>query len=141
MVQSPGNLISTQRRQRADSTVLVLMQRTDAVACPQEWIDPPALAHAVQPLLSIYSTSSSGEQLGTELSSTAGQEVVCWWEAAGTGGHRPPLRHAHFNSSLAEMCYAVSTLLAWLRAASQASGCQPHQAQHCLPGSAQKIIR
>lgn len=84
--RSPGNLISTQRRQRADSTVLILMQRTDR-CCGM----PPGMdrASSFGPC-SIYTESSSGEQLGTELGSTAGQEGSCRWEAAGTGGHQPP---------------------------------------------------
>jgi len=118
--RSPGNLISTQRRQRADSTVLILMQRTDR-CCGM----PPGMdrASSFGPC-SIYSESSSGEQLGTELGSTGGRRAAAGGRQLGQEDTNPPQCHAHFGSSLAEICYTPSTLLAWLRAALQTSGCQ-----------------
>lgn len=135
--RSPGNLISTQRRQRADSTVLILMQRTDR-CCGM----PPGTdrASSFGPC-SIYSESSSGEQLGTELGSTAGQEGSCRWEAAGTGGHQPPpvpctlwqlpgrdLLHSEHTAGVAACCSANKWVSASLSTAP-------------LLSSAQKIIR
>lgn len=135
--RSPGNLISTQRRQRADSTVLILMQRTDR-CCGM----PPGMdrASSFGPC-SIYTESSSGEQLGTELGSTAGQEGSCRWEAAGTGGHQPPpvpctlwqlpgrdLLHSEHTAGVAACCSANKWVSASLSTAP-------------LLSSAQKIIR